>query len=532
MALKMAQPWRDPKSHVWSLRQRTPTDLVGKLKGKTVMLPVGEGFATVKVGAMVQASLRTSDPRTAKERHAKADAALRQFWDGHRTGPARLTVKQAAALAGTLYEAWSKAEGEGTAAMWDHVAAEDKAARDGLLALRIGEEAQRDASREVRFGKFADALLAREGLVVDSDSRTLLLKAVQGAMEDVTKRLRKAVDFDFTPDPAAQRFPEWQRPEAAPKAPAGKLTVDDVFAAWTAFKADKLAPNTVKRYGASFRSLAAFVKGREVNALAPEDIHGWAEHRRDSEAVSAGTINRVDLVAVSAVFKWATGMEGKKLMRANPAAGLRLSEGRAVQKREKVFRAEEIKAVLRAALAAPPEPRNPTAGFAKRWCPWLAAYSGARISELTGLQGSDVRLEGNVPVMDFRKTKTGIARTVPLHEHIIAMGFLDFARSRGSGPLFYDPARATGKAVTDPAEIRSGHLVKWLRETVTLDEELQPNHGWRHTWKTRALEADIQERISDAITGHAATRVSQKYQTPTVKMMADAMAKFPRYDLS
>ena len=140
-----------------------------------------------------------------------------------------------------------------------------------------------------------------------------------------------------------------------------------------ALKADKLTPNTIKRNGASFRSLASFAKGRDVNALAPEDIHGWAEHRRDSEAISAGTINRVDLVAVSAVFRWATGLEGKRLMRGNPAAGLRLSEGRAVQKREKVFRAEEIKAILRAALAAPAEPSKPTAGFAKRWCPWLAA---------------------------------------------------------------------------------------------------------------------------------------------------------------
>ncbi|RYB03062.1 DUF6538 domain-containing protein [Lichenibacterium ramalinae] len=533
MALKMAQPWRDPKSHVWNLRQRTPADLVNRLKGKTVMLPVGEGFATVKVGAMVQASLRTSDPRTAKERHAIADAALRQFWERHRTGPKRLTHKEAAALAGTLYADFARIEDDpGIPELWISAAEGNMAARSGTSTLIIGDPAlAASVARRDRFGAFADLLLAREGLVVDADSHELLLKAVQGAMENVTARLRKAADFDYTPDPAAQRFPEWQRSETAPKAPAGKLTVDDVFTAWTAFKADKLTPNTIKRYGASFRSLAAFVKGREVNALAPENIHGWAEHRRDSEAVSTGTINRVDLVAVSAVFKWATGMEGKRLMRANPAADLRLSEGRAVQKREKVFRAEEIKAVLRAALAAPPEPRNPTAGFAKRWCPWLAAYSGARISELTGLQGSDVRVEGNVPVMDFRKTKTGIARTVPLHEHIIAMGFLDFARSRGSGPLFYDPTRATGKAVTDLAEIRSGQLVKWLRKTVTLDEELQPNHGWRHTWKTRALEVDIQERISDAITGHATTRVSRKYQTPTVKMMADAMAKFPRYEV-
>ncbi|WP_428980997.1 DUF6538 domain-containing protein [Lichenibacterium dinghuense] len=111
MALKMAQPWRDPKSHAWNLRQRTPPEVVNKLRGETVMLPVGAGVAVGKVGATVQASLRTSDPRTAKERHAEADVDLRRLWDRHRSGLARLPAKQAAALAGTLYEAWTMADG-------------------------------------------------------------------------------------------------------------------------------------------------------------------------------------------------------------------------------------------------------------------------------------------------------------------------------------------------------------------------------------------------------------------------------------
>jgi hypothetical protein len=38
--------------------------------------------------------------------------------------------------------------------------------------------------------------------------------------------------------------------------------------------------------------------------------------------------------------------------------------------------------------------------------------------------------------MHFHKTKTGQPRTIPIHEHLIEMGFIDFVKSRKSGPLF------------------------------------------------------------------------------------------------
>ncbi|WP_420870169.1 DUF6538 domain-containing protein [Microvirga aerophila] len=102
----MARPWKDPKSGVWHLRQRIPQDLI-HLKGQIVTLPIADRFASVKLGEVAQASLRTRDPREAKERHAIADAALRRFWDSRRNGPSRLSHQQAAAQAGTLYTAFA-----------------------------------------------------------------------------------------------------------------------------------------------------------------------------------------------------------------------------------------------------------------------------------------------------------------------------------------------------------------------------------------------------------------------------------------
>ena len=72
----------------------------------------------------------------------------------------------------------------------------------------------------------------------------------------------------------------------------------------------------------------------------------------------------------------------------------------------------------------------------------------------------------------------------------------------------------------------------WVRDTADLkDRNVDPNHGWRHTWKTIALGAGIEERIRDAITGHKVTSVGRRYEAPPVRMLAEALAKFPRYEV-
>lgn len=547
--LRMARPWQDPKNHVWHLRQRTPSDLLVKLKGQAVTLPIGDGFSTVTIGGLVQVSLRTKDNREAKELHARADAALRRFWEAQRRGPVRLSNKQCAALAGTLYGAFVSGieDNPGPPELWAEVQAVNEDVRNGRLGLSaflLADASGRTShAREDRFGRLTDHLLAREGLVIDEESRALLVKAVQKAMEDVTGRGAAFSNFDYSPDPAADSFPLWEPPTVTDSATAvagrgrgskaeGKLTADALFEAWSAFNQGKKAPNTIKRYDASFRSLAAFFKAKDVRTLTGDDLHAWAEHRKAKENVTARSVNKNDLVAASSVFKWAMSREGGKQMASNPAISVKLTEeAKGRRERERTFRTEEIAAILSAALAVKDEPKNPTSAFARRWCPWLAAYTGARITELTGLLGSDIRRDGKVPVIDFRKTKTGEPRTVPIHDHLIEQGFLEFAASRANLPLFLDPKRHGKNAKTDPAEIRSRKVAQWVRDTVSLDKSLQPDHGWRHTWKTRALGAGIEEKIRDAITGHSVKSVARGYEHPPVTMLAEAMQRFPRYEL-
>jgi integrase len=311
------------------------------------------------------------------------------------------------------------------------------------------------------------------------------------------------------------------------------VTLATLLERWLAYHADKKAKNTLKRYKASLRSLSAYTNERDVRSLTGDDLHAWAEHRRDKDGVSPQAVNKNDLVAASSMFKWAMDRSGGRVMAANPATGVRLDEPKAAVKRERTFRSYEVRAILKAALDVQPHPRDLSISNAARWCPWLAAYSGARIGELCHLRGKDIWIEEGVPVMHLWKTKTDTPRKVPIHPHLIEQGFLSFVRTCGSKPLFYDEARHQEGAQTNPAEIRAQQLAIWVRNATGLkDRDVDPQHGWRHTFKTKALEVGIAERVSDAITGHSTASVARRYETPTVGMKAEALARFPRYKVS
>jgi integrase len=440
-------------------------------------------------------------------------------------------------LAGTLYTAFADTleRNPGSPETWATVQDMNHMAREGRLGtgpLMIGKEAAQAHSMELRFGPMTDALLRREGLNVDPDSRKLLIKAVAHGLEAAAQKLERNAEFDYSPDPAASRFPKWQpvQPKPEPKMSSLTLSVADLWEQWKTYHADKKAPTTIERYEASLRSLATFTKGKAAEAVTSDDLYAWAVHRRDMENISPKVVNQVDLVAASSVFKWASSRQGGKLIPANPVTrDVRLDLPKVQKQRESTLRSYEISAILKAASAVKDDPNNPTSAFARRWCPWLAAYSGARIQELTGLKVEDIQEEAGIWVMHFHKTKTGQPRTVPIHEHLIEMGFLNFVESRKTGPLFYDPKRSTGKAKTPQAEQRAIKLADWVRTQTKLDKAVDPNHGWRHTFKTKALAVGIPERISDAITGHSTGSVARAYETPTVGMKAEALKRFPRY---
>jgi integrase len=161
------------------------------------------------------------------------------------------------------------------------------------------------------------------------------------------------------------------------------------------------------------------------------------------------------------------------------------------------------------------------------------------MGELAQLRGIDVVNSNGIAAVKITPeagtTKTGRARAVPLHKHLIQQGFLEFVKASGNGPLFYNEAKEV-TASNDPTNPRKPryvkareHVASWVRSIGINDPELSPNHAWRHTFKALGFRCGIPEKVLDAIVGHAPASVGRGYGEPTLADKARELRKFPKY---
>ena len=292
-----------------------------------------------------------------------------------------------------------------------------------------------------------------------------------------------------------------------------------------------------RRWRPVFRDLSASLGHEDAGRITKADLIRWKDDL--VTRLSPKTIKDVHLAAVRAIFAWA-GENG--YLDNNPAISVRVRAGRRPrQSREKGFTRAEALAVLKAARDYEPakssNPRtreSPKLSAAKRWAPWLCAYTGARITEITQLRKEDVREEDGIHYLrispEAGSVKSDSFRDVPLHSHLVEIGFLDFVAASETGSLFYN-ARVT-TAATHPAETVSGRISNWIRGLAIVGEDVAPNHGWRHRFKTIGREEGIEERVLNAIQDHASRTAGEDYGDVTLKTKHQALEKFPRYLLS
>jgi integrase len=134
---------------------------------------------------------------------------------------------------------------------------------------------------------------------------------------------------------------------------------------------------TVKRWRPVFESLVRHVGHADVGRMGVEHINRWKEALL-GEGVSARTIRDVYLAAAKVVFAW--GLENRRLA-SNPAQDVRVRVPRGQRLRGSSFTKEEAERILGASLAQQPARLTAEHARARRWIPWVCAYSGARVGE-------------------------------------------------------------------------------------------------------------------------------------------------------
>lgn len=95
-----------------------------------------------------------------------------------------------------------------------------------------------------------------------------------------------------------------------------------------------------------------------------------------------------------------------------------------------------------------------------------------------------------------------------------AEAFVDFVKSRGSGPLFYDPAKRRAGARKPQAKIVAKRVANWVHTLglkVGKGDRKAPNHAWRHFFRTLARDAKVADSVASAILGHRPATVGEGY---------------------
>ena len=287
------------------------------------------------------------------------------------------------------------------------------------------------------------------------------------------------------------------------------------------------SPVTVKKWRPRVAALIEHLGHDDAARVTRADINAWVA-ALVAKGLSKKTISGQHLAAVRLALSIA---HDDGLIPENPAKGITVRAPKTARLRSRDLSDSEARTILEAALAPQPEDLAPSHALARRWVPWIMAYTGARVGEVCQLRRMDLREEDGVPVMvitpDAGSVKTYEARSVPLHPHLIEQGVMRLAKPGDKAPLFYEAG--SGSAVNTGPRLRAARLGEWVRALGV--EVPQPNHSWRHRFKTVARGAGIESYIADVLQGHAPTNEGGRYGETPLAVLRDAICKLPRYEV-
>lgn len=147
------------------------------------------------------------------------------------------------------------------------------------------------------------------------------------------------------------------------------------------------------------------------------------------------------------------------------------------------------------------------------WAPAVLAFTGARANEICQLHVNDIKATEGVPFIDLsefdeegrrldrRRLKTAdSARCIPIHDELVAAGFLDFVarrREAGEDRLFPELRMNVLGYWSHEVSRRWGRLL----DSVGLSEPALTLHSLRHGWKDSADAARLPDYILSALGG-------------------------------
>lgn len=273
--------------------------------------------------------------------------------------------------------------------------------------------------------------------------------------------------------------------EKVPSVPASNLL--DLYREFVADQLHKKSLDQLRRWSAprekAVKNLISVIGDRDLQKIKREDtlrFRKWWWSRIDAGEVSANSGNK-DMTYLSAMFATVSKMNSWPID--NPFVGLRFKE---VEKQRVPFSKIWIEERLLEPIAF--EGLNDQA----RDILLAMINTGARPSEIIGLQAQHIILDGNIPIVKIRsegralKTKYS-ERDIPL----VGVSLEALRRHPDGFNRYREKASGWSNAVT-----------KFMRQNNLLETDSHSAYSLRHSLSDRLLNVGCEDRIRKEILGH------------------------------
>ncbi len=484
---------------IYYFRRPVPDDLIGHFKTKT-----GKPRSEWKI------SLRTKDREEAKRLKLPHEAHTSAIID-----EARLTLARQA-------EARSEAGRMPSAAgprSWADFDREQFELSEQISAEYASAEFEQEEFEPIIAALSAGRTPNATPAEINRAMQIRHLDEIRQAMAPAKALLERQQEREF-----AEAFAVYDIPEQLGSR-STKNSISELYERYAS--SGQAKPKTVNRWRSRVEELVEFLGHNDARRVTRADLNRWTASLVE-KGLAKKTILAGYIPAIRVPFNLALE-DG--LLPDNPASGLKVRAPKTAKQRENDFTDEEALKILRATFEPQPAKLSMFNRLARRWVPWLCAYTGARVAEITQLRACDIQQEGDIWFINITpaagSVKTGEARKVPLHPHLIEQDFIAFAKAGNPTPLFYRDG--AGNENNPAPSLCASSLAKWVR-TLGIDAP-QPNHGWRHRFKTTARTVGMEEYVADKIQGHAPTNQSRGYGQVTLSVLQAGIKRLPRYNV-
>ncbi|PWV99857.1 integrase [Hoeflea marina] len=373
-------------------------------------------------------------------------------------------------------------------------------------ALKIAVGPDFAAALATMNGADTDAALKSHGLHVDTESKRLLDLQMALLMGEAHRGLEARRSGDYSPVQALESAPNFEA--AIPRDSSGfageRLTFE--FLLHHKAKTTSIRPKTVTDNRSYLRKFATFLGHDDARRVTKADVRRWRDRLMQTK-LSPKTITDRYLSSVRAVLSH--GVKEFDLP-FNAASGIVDNRAPAVPTGSKGYSEEQAVQILSATFNGSSKALSVPHKRASFWVPWLLAYTGLRVTEITQLQGKRLRQEDGIPHLFITPedggTKSGKAWVVGIHRHLIDLGFLRMVQGVGEGPLFYEPYPEGTDLATIPGRSRASatgdRVVNWITKELGIMAPLgRPNHAWRHLFTTRSRLCGMDKEARDFMLG-------------------------------